>query len=74
MKRLPKGHKAQIIGTRMFQTMYTADQMREFAQPSKPLTDEQIQSESPAKWGWYSDSFKAGVRYAEAAHGIKGDA
>lgn len=42
MKRLPKGHKAQIMGTRMFQTMYTADQMRKFAQPGKPLTDEEI--------------------------------
>lgn len=28
MKRLPKGTKAQIMGTRLFQTMYTADQMR----------------------------------------------
>ena len=35
------------MGTRMFQTMYTADQMRKFAQPSKPfvrLTDEEIQT------------------------------
>ena len=28
MKRLPRGTKAQIMGTRLFQTMYTADQMR----------------------------------------------
>ena len=28
MKRLPKGTKAQVMGTRLFQTMYTADQMR----------------------------------------------
>ena len=28
MKRLPRGAKAQIMGTRVFQTMYTADQMR----------------------------------------------
>jgi hypothetical protein len=31
MKRLPKGQKAQIMGTQMFQTMYTTDQMREYA-------------------------------------------
>ena len=28
MKHLPRGKKAQIMGTRLFQTMYTADQMR----------------------------------------------
>ena len=28
MKRLPRGTKAQIMGTRLFQTMYTAEQMR----------------------------------------------
>ena len=28
MNRLPKGTKAQVMGTRLFQTMYTADQMR----------------------------------------------
>ena len=31
MKRLPKGQKAQVMGTRTFQTMYTSEQMRKFA-------------------------------------------
>ena len=60
MKRLPKGHKAQIMGTRMFQTMYTADQMRKFAQPSKPwvgLTD--------AETGHWAADFLAGAKWAE---------
>ena len=46
-------------------------QLAQPAQPSKPLTDEQIQSGATWKLGWYLDSFKAGVRYAEAAYGIK---
>jgi hypothetical protein len=29
MTRLPKGHKAQIAGLRVLQTMYTAEQMRQ---------------------------------------------
>ena len=28
MNRLPKGHKAQIAGLRVLQTMYTAEQLR----------------------------------------------
>lgn len=31
MKRLPKGKTAQVMGSRFFQTMYTADQMRKYA-------------------------------------------
>lgn len=44
MKRLPRGHKAQIQGQRMFQTMYTAEQMRKYAQRQwVVLTDEEFQ-------------------------------
>ena len=38
MKRLPKGKTAQVIGSRFFQTMYTADQMRKYA--DKAVSDE----------------------------------
>ena len=48
MKRLPKGHKAQIMGTRMFQTMYTADQMRKFAQqPAQTVRPEYFTKDMP---------------------------
>ena len=38
MKRLPKGKTAQVMGSRFFQTMYTADQMRKYA--DKAVSDE----------------------------------
>lgn len=44
MKRLPKGQKAQVMGTRTFQTMYTAEQMRKFAEREwVSLTDAEFQ-------------------------------
>jgi hypothetical protein len=33
--RLPRGRKAQIIGSRGFQTMYTAEQMRKAIHDTK---------------------------------------
>jgi hypothetical protein len=39
----------------------------------KQLTQAQIESGRRASWGFNSDYFTAGVRFAEAAHGIKGD-
>jgi hypothetical protein len=38
MKRLPKGKPAEIMGLRYFQTMYTAAQMRKYA--NKLVADE----------------------------------
>ena len=38
MRRLPKGKTAQVMGSRFFQTMYTADQMRKYA--DKAVSDE----------------------------------
>lgn len=67
MNRLPRGHKAQIQGQRMFQTMYTADQMRAYAaqQPRQwqGLTDEEIQALDPHENCW--ELFDV-VRAAEA--------
>ena len=40
--------------------------------PSKPLTDEQITEGRRGAWGDVMDPFTAGVRFAEAAHGITG--
>jgi hypothetical protein len=37
----------------------------------KPLTQAQIESGRRASWGFNSDYFTAGVRFAEAAHGIE---
>jgi hypothetical protein len=37
----------------------------------KLLTQAQIESGRRASWGFNSDYFTAGVRFAEAAHGIK---
>ena len=52
MKRLPKGQKAQVMGTRTFQTMYTAEQMRKFAAREwVGLTDEETED----IWNRYCD-------------------
>jgi hypothetical protein len=40
----------------------------------KPLTKEQIEAGRRALWGFDLDLFTAGARFAEAAHGIKGEA
>jgi hypothetical protein len=37
----------------------------------RPLTQEQIESGRRASWGFNSDYFTAGVRFAEAAHRIE---
>ena len=41
MRRLPKGKTAQVMGSRFFQTMYTADQMRKYS--DKAVSDEREQ-------------------------------
>ena len=38
MRRLPKGKTAQVMGSRFFQTMYTANQMQKYA--DKAVSDE----------------------------------
>jgi hypothetical protein len=40
------------------------------AQPAVPLTDEQITEGRRGAWNEVLDPFTAGVRFAEAAHGI----
>jgi hypothetical protein len=40
----------------------------------KPLTGAQIDAGRRAPWGFNLDAFKAGVRFAESFHGIKGEA
>ena len=75
MKRLPKGHKAQIMGTRVFQTMYTADQMRKFAQTGKPLTNDLLRKmHHEDQFGLFCDydEFEQIARAIEAAHSSKG--
>ena len=65
-----KGHIS-----RLRKQIVIADQIREAAQ-RKPLTDEEILNKycvTPNAHQLIS-AFKAGVRFAEAAHGIKGQA
>ena len=47
MKRLPRGTKAQIMGTRLFQTMYTADQMRKAVADEREACAKVIESHGP---------------------------
>jgi hypothetical protein len=49
----------------------TVDSMIDTTAQRKLLTQAQIESGRRASWGFNSDYFTAGVRFAEAAHGIK---
>jgi hypothetical protein len=48
------------------------DPLKELAKAQcQPLTQAQIEAGRRASWGFNSDYFTAGVRFAEATHGIK---
>ena len=74
MKRLPKGKTAQVMGSRFFQTMYSADQMRKYA--DKAVEDER---EACAKvcdelhWPWHMGD-NSGPKECAAAIRARGQA
>jgi hypothetical protein len=49
----------------------TVDSMIDTSAKRRPLTQERIESGRRASWGFDSDYFTAGVRFAEAAHRIE---
>ena len=49
MKRLPRGTKAQIMGTRLFQTMYTADQMRKAVADERKRLEQAVEELAPVR-------------------------
>ena len=61
MKRLPKGTKAQIMGTRLFQTMYTADQMRKAVADEREACAKVCETTAPSQINGYecADAIRA---------------